>query len=91
MDFITTTELRTQSTNLVNTLASGKSVKLIHRSKIIGDILPKNTTTQPDFDAHDLEKASQAAAQKFSIPYNLETRDKLYRKRIMAKYGKSLS
>jgi len=91
MEFITTTQLRTHSTNLVSSLAQGKSVKLVHRSKIIGDILPKNTTTKPVFDASRLEKASQAAAKKYSIPYDLETRDKLYRNRIMAKYGKSLS
>lgn len=38
--FITTTQLRTKTTWLVKTLLHGKSVYLIHRSKVIGLITP---------------------------------------------------
>jgi len=38
MNHITTTDLRTKSSELVDTLKSGVEVTLIHRSKIIGTI-----------------------------------------------------
>lgn len=91
MDFITTTDLRTKTPLLIQTLSQGKSVKLIHRSKILGDISRAIESNPTPFDARTLEKASQAAAKKFSIPYDLEARDKIYRRAMMKKYGKYLS
>lgn len=54
MQFITTTELRTQSKKLVKTLQEGNSVYLIHRSKVIAIIIPKNDP-QP-FDSDKVRK-----------------------------------
>ena len=40
--FITTTELRTKTKWLVDTLKEGKKVYLIHRSKVVATITPVN-------------------------------------------------
>ena len=40
MQYITTTELRTKSSKVVTTLKEGSRLRLIHRSKVIGDIVP---------------------------------------------------
>ena len=40
MQYITTTELRTKTSELVKILKMGHSVLLIHRSKIIAEIIP---------------------------------------------------
>jgi len=41
MDYITTTNLKAQSSELINTLKKGGVVSLIHHSKILGVIKPK--------------------------------------------------
>lgn len=40
MQYITTTELRTESPKLIETLKIGQSVALIHRSKVVGKVHP---------------------------------------------------
>lgn len=40
MDYITTTQLRTQTSKLVKALEKGESVTCIHRSKVIGVFEP---------------------------------------------------
>ena len=42
MNLITTTELRTRTSELIKALLAGESVDLIHRSQILGEIKPKN-------------------------------------------------
>lgn len=42
MDYITTTQLRTKTRWLVETLEKGKTVYLIHRSRMIAEIIPIN-------------------------------------------------
>jgi len=44
MNYITTTELRTKSSNLVESLLKGEEINLIHRSKVIGAIVPKEAS-----------------------------------------------
>ena len=44
MNNISTTDLRTKTTSLVEILAHGGCVDLVHRSRTIGEIKPKNTT-----------------------------------------------
>ena len=41
MQTITTTQLRTKSSELIKSLEKGDSISLIHRSKIVGVIKPK--------------------------------------------------
>jgi len=89
MDTITTTNLRTQSSQLIDTLKKGGVVSLIHRSKVVGLIKPQR-------EAKILTKAAikqiKATAQNLSLPkLSYEERGKLYRKHILNKYGKDIS
>lgn len=45
MQYITTTELRTKTPELIETLSRGQSVILIHRSKVIGEFKPAKRAT----------------------------------------------
>lgn len=86
MQVITTTELRTKSKELVRALKEGRSVELIHRSKVVGEIKPKIYDPKP-FDAEAFEKAVRG----LNLPKTTYTqREKIYKKHLMKKYGKSL-
>lgn len=89
MDYITTTDLRTKSSELIETLKRGTSVSLIHRSRVVGEIKPKR-------DAKPLTKRGIAQLKNLANKLNLPKttyvqREKLYRKHLMEKYGKGLS
>lgn len=89
MQYITTTELRTQSSDLVEILKRGGSVSLIHRSKIIGEIKPRE-------ESKALTKENINELKKLAKGLNLpktsyKQREKVYRKHLMKKYGKDLS
>lgn len=89
MEYITTTNLRTQSTALVDTLKKGGVVSLIHRSKIVGVIKPKKepkVLTKSDI-AKLIELAEKLNLSKFSY----KQREGRYRKHLVSKYGKDLS
>ncbi len=87
MQYITTTELRTKSKELVETLLSGQSINLVHRSKVVGEIKPKIYDPKP-FDADKLLKAIEKLNLPKLTPRQIETR---YRKAMMKKHGQSLS
>lgn len=90
MEYITTTHLRTRSSQLVATLQKGGSVSLIHRSKVIGKIEPAQKSpiiTITDIKA--FEKALAGIKPKKLIPK--KDRDKVYRQHLMEKYGKNIS
>lgn len=89
MQFITTTELRTKSKELVEVLQAGQSVDLIHRSKIVGEI-------KPSYDPKPLTEEGirriQEAAKRLNLPkLSYKERERRYRKRLLEKYGKDLS
>ena len=85
MNYITTTDLRTKSSELIETLKKGASVSLIHRSKIIGEIKPKYEAKP--FDAKKFKKLTD----KLNLPKtSYAQREKIYRKHLMEKYGKDL-
>ena len=89
MDTITTTNLRTQSSQLVNTLKKGGVVSLIHRSKVVGLIKPQKeikVLTKTDI------KEIKEMAQSLHLPKtSYEEREKLYRTQLVDKYGKGIS
>lgn len=86
MDYITTTELRTKSKQLLKALAAGKIVSLIHRSKVIGRVQP-NSTSKP-FNPERFKKI----AEELNLPkLSLKQREKNYREHVEKKYGKSVS
>ena len=87
MDYITTTNLRTQSSKLVDTLNKGGSVSLIHRSKVVGVIKPAPLEGKP-FNPEKLAKL----AQDLNLPKTTYVqREKIYRTHLEKKYGKGLS
>lgn len=89
MQYITTTQLRTKSSQLVDVLKKGGSVSLIHRSNIIGTIKSAKFTQAPPATEERLREFVKALKPKKLIPRS--KREEVYRRRLMEKYGKSLS
>lgn len=86
MKYITTTELRTKSKELVETLREGESVVLIHRSRQVGVIAPPVDSPAPKiFDAQAFLKIRDSL--DLDIPASYEERDAEYRQHMMEKYG----
>lgn len=87
MQYITTTELRTKSKKLVEMLREGRSIDLVHRSKVVGEIKPKIYDPKP-FDPDKFSKI----VKKLNFPRltlrQIETR---YRAAMMKKHGQGLS
>lgn len=87
MQVITTTELRTKSKELVKILQEGRSVDLIHRSKVVGEIKPKIYDPKP-FNPERFAKI----VKKLNLPkLSYKERERRYRAHLMKKYGKGLS
>lgn len=87
MQHITTTELRTKSSELVKTLEKGSSVSLVHRSKVIAKIEP----TQEELKTFDVEGFKQAVKALNLPKTTYSRREKRYKAHLMKKYGKGLS
>ena len=85
MQVITTTELRTKSSELVETLTRGQTVTLIHRSKVIGKVEPAYEPKPFDAKKFDLSLKS------FTLPKTTSAqREKIYRSHLLKKYGKGI-
>lgn len=88
MNYITTTELRTRSSELVDLLLSGEDVILVHRSKIIGEIRPKKEDESKLFNANEFAKV----VTEFNLPkLTQKQREKNYREAMEKKHGKHIS
>lgn len=88
MNYITTTQLRTQTSAFVEALLAGKSIDLIHRSKNLGKLTLTQEKPAKPFNAKRFLKL----AKELNLPKTTYAeRDKLYRKHLMEKYGKNLS
>lgn len=85
MNYITTTDLRTKSSQLVNSLLKGHEVVLIHRSRIIGEIKPKKESKP--FTQEDIKQLKKLAEELNLPKTSYEQREKIYRKHLMKKYG----
>lgn len=88
MNYISTTNLRTQSSKLVDFLKQGNMVSLVHRSKIIGEISPISPNAK-SFDIKRFRVFVKITNPAKNISY--QERNALYRKRLKEKYGKNLS
>lgn len=87
MQVITTTQLRTRSKELVKALQEGRSVDLIHRSRVVGEIKPKIYDPKP-FDPDKFLKI----VEKLNFPrLTLKQIEVRYRIAMMKKHGKGLS
>ena len=89
MDYITTTNLRTQTTKLIDELKKGKSVSLIHRSKIVGVIEPAKPPEAAPINVEEFRKFLKEIKPKKIIPR--KDREKIYRAHLEEKYGKGVS
>lgn len=82
MNYISTTGLRTKSSELINTLLAGKSVDLFHRSKLVGRVVPieeeKKIKHKPIF-SKDLPHIEGLTLKKAMANYD---------KHMQEKYGK---
>ena len=88
MNYISTTDLRTQSRKLIATLKKGESVSLIYRSKGVAEIKPKKEVKV--FTKSSIKKLRELV-RKLNLPkISYKERDRLYRKHLMEKYGKGL-
>lgn len=89
MNYITTTQLRTKSRELVSVLSKGDSVSLIHRSQIIGEIKPKKETKP--LTKKDIKELKKLAGALNLPKTSYKQREKIYREHLMEKYGQDLS
>ncbi len=88
MNYITTTDLRTQSSQLVQSLKQGKKVSLVHRSQIIGEISPIHSDAK-SFDVKKFHEFIKAVKSEDEPSY--KKRDEIYREHLEEKYGKDIS
>lgn len=88
MNYITTTDLRTQSSQLVQSLKQGKKISLVHRSQIIGEISPIHSDAK-SFDVKKFREFIKAVKSKEAPSY--KKRDEIYREHLEKKYGKDIS
>lgn len=86
MNYITTTELRTRSSELINFLLAGETVNLIHRSSIVGTIIPIEEETG-NLTKEDVRKIAQTL-NLLNLPTTTPSeRTKNYRLHLKKKYG----
>lgn len=87
MNYITTTDLRTKSSALISSLKRGQSISLIHRSSIVGKIIP---TSQKDTKIINGKQLANKI-QRLDLPsLSLKEIDRRYRSAMMKKHGKGL-
>ncbi len=88
MQYITFTQLRTESNSLAKTLEKGEEVRLIRRSVIVGRVIPENDTKIKTINAKKLE----AKINKLNFPsLTLKEIDRKYRIAMTKKHGQGLS
>lgn len=87
---ITTTQLRTQTTRLVNLLRQGQEVSLIHRSRLVGRVMPQQK--QPKvFKRFDARRMAELVEQLNLPQLSRAEMERNYRDHMIKKYGKHLS
>ena len=88
MTYITTTNLRTQSSQLVAHLKKGNTVSLIHRSKIVGVIQPMQDDLVKPFNDEKFERL----VREFNLPKTTPAqRQQRYKSHLLKKYGQGIS
>jgi len=87
MDYISTTDLRSKTARLVDTLRKGGEVVLVHRSKVIGRIKPTDKESIT-FDFASFQKLAGRLKLPTLTYKQIKSRYSAYLKK---KYGKNLS
>ena len=90
MNIITSTELRTKTTQIIDTLINGGTIDLVHRSRVVGEIRPKKQS--PKIMTKKSIQELMALAKKMNLPkLSYKERERKYRQHLVKKYGKGLS
>ncbi|OIP87734.1 hypothetical protein CO009_00200 [Candidatus Shapirobacteria bacterium CG_4_8_14_3_um_filter_35_11] len=87
MDYISTTNLRTQISRIIDTIEMGQSIDVFRRSKLIGRFIPIESEDTPKLDFVELVKSFPKTSKSMTV----KQMDVIYRKEMMKKYGKYLS
>lgn len=87
MQLISTTELRTKSRELISTLLSGRSVDLIHHSRIVGKVKPVIKKQLKTIDSRSLQKKLDKLPFPYLTPKEIDRR---YRIAMMKKHGQGI-
>ncbi|OGH13637.1 MAG: hypothetical protein A3H50_03150 [Candidatus Levybacteria bacterium RIFCSPLOWO2_02_FULL_37_10] len=90
MDYISTTDLRTKSSQLITSLLKGMEISLIHRSKVVGVIKPVQKSAKP-LTQEDIDNLKKLAKEQNAPKTSYKERERIYRKHLEEKYGKDLS
>jgi len=85
MNYISTTGLRTQSSELISALLAGQSVDLIHRSKLVGRVVPVLKKEKPKGDFVSIIKGLPKVKG-----LTQRSAKKIYHDYLMKRYGKNL-
>ncbi len=86
MNYITTTELRTKSSELIYSLKKGKAVSLVHRSKIVGIIKPVQDEPKT-MTAGDIMEIQKLAISVKLPKMTYKQRENSYGENLRKKYG----
>lgn len=86
MNYITTTELRTRSSELIDFLLAGESVNLVHRSTIVGTIFPAEEEPV-SLTKKDVKEISEIISRLNLSPTTPRERINNYRLHLKKKYG----
>ena len=87
--YISTTELREQSSKVVAKLRLGEDMVLVHRSRIIGVIKPISSKTKSIDNLSEFKKVVSNYKPSHIIPYR--KRKEIYRNYLKKRYGKDIS
>ncbi len=88
MDYITTTNLRTHSSRLIDRLKKGNTVSLIHRSIIVGVIQPSQDHPFKQFDNEKFDRL----VRDLNLPKTtVAQRQQRYKSHLLKKYGQGVS
>jgi antitoxin (DNA-binding transcriptional repressor) of toxin-antitoxin stability system len=89
MENISTTELRTKSSKLVESLRKGLTVNLVHRSKVVGSIQPAEAPHSYPNNKSEFETFLKEIKPTSKLSY--AERSKRYAQHLKNKYGESIS
>lgn len=85
MEYITATELRTKTKELVKFLKSGNSTNLVYKSKIVGILSPVKEERPKIVDEHFIKFMKKASTDTITTK---KQREQTYRKHLLDKYGR---
>lgn len=88
MNYITTTQLRTETPELILALTNGQSVDLIHRSQVIGEVRPKKVAKTKLFNSQRMMKIVESMNLK---PMTIKQAEKNYRNYMFKRHGQGIS